>query len=171
MTNVKTAHYGSWKSPITSDLIVKETIGLSQPRLDGDDTYWIEMRPSEKGRQVIVRRTPTDQQPMSIHLNSMRERASTNMGAAIMSCMAVRSIFRTLPINKFIGPTADSPPQLVSSECSDDRVRYADAVVDPERQRLICVCEDHRQTDREAQNYIGQRATSRRDEHGARFRK
>src|SRR5258705_8880769 len=57
MTNVKTAPYGSWKSPITSDLIVSETIGLSQPRLVGDDTYWIEMRPSERGRQVIVRRT------------------------------------------------------------------------------------------------------------------
>src|SRR6059036_1591103 len=57
MTQVKTAPYGSWKSPITSDLIVKEMIGLSQPRLDGDDIYWIEMRPSERGRQVIVRRS------------------------------------------------------------------------------------------------------------------
>src|SRR5216683_1067613 len=57
MTEIKTAPYGSWKSPITSDLIVKESIGLSQVKLDGDDVYWIEMRPSEGGRQVIVRRT------------------------------------------------------------------------------------------------------------------
>src|SRR5260370_27128029 len=55
MTEIKTAPYGSWKSPITSDLIVKESIGLSQVRLDGDDIYWLEMRPSEGGRQVIVR--------------------------------------------------------------------------------------------------------------------
>src|SRR5216684_4031630 len=55
MTEIKTAPYGSWKSPITSDQIVKESIGLSQVRLDGDDIYWIEMRPSEGGRQVIVR--------------------------------------------------------------------------------------------------------------------
>src|SRR5260370_21812144 len=55
MTEIKTAPYGSWKSPITSDLIVKESIGFSQVRLDGDDIYWIEMRPSEGGRQVIVR--------------------------------------------------------------------------------------------------------------------
>src|SRR2546429_9701451 len=53
----KVAPFGSWKSPITSDLIVGELIGLSQPRLDGDDIYWIEMRPSERGRQVIVRRS------------------------------------------------------------------------------------------------------------------
>ena len=51
------APYGSWKSPITADLIVNEIVGLSQPRLDGTDVYWIEMRPSEKGRQVIVARS------------------------------------------------------------------------------------------------------------------
>jgi len=57
MTQARLAPYGSWKSPITSDLIVKESIGLSQVTLDGGDIYWIEMRPSEGGRQVIVRRT------------------------------------------------------------------------------------------------------------------
>src|SRR5258708_14868261 len=55
MTKIKTAPCGAWKSPITSDQIVKESIGLSQVRLDDDDIYWIEMRPSEGGRQVIVR--------------------------------------------------------------------------------------------------------------------
>ena len=51
------APYGSWKSPITADLIVKETISLDQIALDGNDIYWIEMRPAEKGRNVIVCRT------------------------------------------------------------------------------------------------------------------
>src|SRR5260221_6480421 len=61
MTEIKTAPYGSWKSPITSDLIVKESIGLSQLKLDRNDVYWIEMRPSEGGRQVIVRQTSDGQ--------------------------------------------------------------------------------------------------------------
>src|SRR5919107_1806092 len=52
------APYGSWKSPITSDLIVTATVGLGQIALDGDDTYWIELRPSEGGRNCLVRRTP-----------------------------------------------------------------------------------------------------------------
>ena len=51
----QTAPYGSWKSRITSDLIVSETIGLGQIALDGDDIYWIESRPSEAGRNVLVR--------------------------------------------------------------------------------------------------------------------
>src|SRR5262245_1586071 len=55
MPEKKIAPYGSWKSPITSDLIVQGSIGLSQLKLEGDTAYWIEMRPSEGGRQVIVR--------------------------------------------------------------------------------------------------------------------
>src|SRR5260370_40018804 len=61
MSQGKTAPYGSWKSPITSDLIVRESIGLGQVKMDGNDIYWIEMRPSEGGRQVVVRRTTADQ--------------------------------------------------------------------------------------------------------------
>ena len=50
--------YGSWKSPITSDLIVAATVGLGQIVLDGDNIYWSEARPTEGGRNVIVRWTP-----------------------------------------------------------------------------------------------------------------
>src|SRR5262245_25064602 len=47
--------YGAWRSPITSDLIVAETIGLSQLKVCGDGTFWVESRPSERGRNVVVR--------------------------------------------------------------------------------------------------------------------
>jgi hypothetical protein len=58
MPQTKTASYGSWKSPITSDLIVAQITGLSDVRLDGDDIYWLEGRPQEQGRNVIVRAGP-----------------------------------------------------------------------------------------------------------------
>src|SRR5215469_13244913 len=54
----KTAPYGSWKSPITSDLIVAQSTMLSDVRLDGDHVYWLEGRPQEQGRNVIVRAGP-----------------------------------------------------------------------------------------------------------------
>src|SRR5438309_2186385 len=53
----QTAPFGSWRSPISSDLIVAGSIGFGLVQLDGDDTYWVEQRPSEGGRNVIVRRT------------------------------------------------------------------------------------------------------------------
>ena len=42
-----TAPYGSWKSPITTDLIVQDSVSLGPVQLDGDDVYWVEMRPEE----------------------------------------------------------------------------------------------------------------------------
>src|SRR5262249_51706467 len=51
----KTAPYGSWKSPITSDLIVAQSIALTEVRLDGGSIYWLEGRPQEQGRFVVVR--------------------------------------------------------------------------------------------------------------------
>ena len=61
MSQPRVAPYGSWKSPITSDLIVSGSIGLSQPMIDGPDLYWVEMRPTEGGRNVIVKREASGQ--------------------------------------------------------------------------------------------------------------
>jgi len=55
------APYGSWKSPITAELIASGTVGLGQSALDGDDTCWVEMRPAEGGRSLVVRRTADGQ--------------------------------------------------------------------------------------------------------------
>jgi hypothetical protein len=54
----ETLPYGAWRSPITSDLIVAQAIGLGDIIDDGADIYWIEGRPSEGGRNVLVRRGP-----------------------------------------------------------------------------------------------------------------
>src|SRR6266481_6947838 len=54
MSTPKTAPYGSWKSPITSDLIVAQSIALSEARLDGEKIYWLEGRPQEQGRFAVV---------------------------------------------------------------------------------------------------------------------
>src|SRR3954471_23157009 len=53
---VTVAPYGSWRSPVTSQMLVERAVGLSQVVVDGDDVYWNEARPAEAGRQVIVRR-------------------------------------------------------------------------------------------------------------------
>src|SRR5262249_4432340 len=55
------APYGSWKSPITADVVAAGEVGLEQIRLDGSDVYWIERRSKEGGRKVIVRRSADGQ--------------------------------------------------------------------------------------------------------------
>ena len=61
MTDTTTAPYGSWKSPITSDLIVSDFVRLAEPFFDGEDIYWTELRPPNAGRITIVKRTADGQ--------------------------------------------------------------------------------------------------------------
>jgi dipeptidyl aminopeptidase/acylaminoacyl peptidase len=47
--------YGSWATPITSELVVKAAAGLGGVAVDGDDIWWSESRPEEGGRTQLVR--------------------------------------------------------------------------------------------------------------------
>jgi dipeptidyl aminopeptidase/acylaminoacyl peptidase len=154
MTQVQTVPYGSWKSPITSDLIVKESIGLGQVKMDGDDIYWIEMRPSEGGRQVIVRQThdggaddviaPGFNARTLVHEYGGGDYIAHN-SIVYFSNFADQQLYRQAP---------HSAPQLVSEAGADAQLRYADFVVDKSRDRLISVREDHRDNEREAVNTL-----------------
>ena len=48
--------YGAWTSPISADLVATSGVRLGQTLYDNDDLYWLEGRPSEGGRQALVRR-------------------------------------------------------------------------------------------------------------------
>lgn len=50
--------FGSWSSPIAASQIAGSVIRLSQPQWDGENLFWIEGRPLEGGRSVIVKRSP-----------------------------------------------------------------------------------------------------------------
>lgn len=140
MTDPRIAPYGSWKSPITSDLIVAGTIGLGGVRLDGDMVYWSEMRPTEAGRNVIVRRTAdgqiTDVTPSSFNVRSRVHEYGggaflVHQGALYFSNFADQRVYRQ---DKDKEPVAITPEQVW---------RYADGVIDAQRNRMICVREDH----------------------------
>ena len=50
------APYGAWKSPVTSQQIVSKNISLGGAFAVEEDIFWLEMRPAEGGRIVLVRR-------------------------------------------------------------------------------------------------------------------
>lgn len=137
---VSTAPYGSWKSPITSELIVAGTIGLGQVRLDGEHIYWTELRPTEAGRNVVVCRTASgkvsDRTPAPWNVRTRVHEYgggayTVHQGTVYFSNFADQRLYRQEP---------GSDPQPITPEAS---WRYADAVVDAGRNSLICVREDH----------------------------
>ncbi len=151
MAEPHVASYGSWKSPITSDLIVAGTIGIGQTFLDGDDIYWIEARPEEAGRNVIVRRT-SDGQTADVTPPPFNARTRVheygggpylvNNGVVYFSNFRDQRLYRVVP---------GSEPQPLTPEVD---LRYADGVADGSRNRLILVREDHTDPEREALNTI-----------------
>ena len=101
MSAIKIVPYGSWQSPISSDLIVSESVRLSDIVLDGGDTYWVEMRPSEGGRNVIVRCT-SDGQMADITPPGFNSRTRVhNTVVDRMPRIRPMFIFPTFPISIF----------------------------------------------------------------------
>ncbi len=151
MAASQVAPYGSWKSPITSDLIVSETIGLGQIALDDDDIYWIEMRPAEGGRNVVVRRTPDgrtrDVTPAPFNV---RTRVHEYGGGAFVVSDGILYCTHFADQRLYRQASAAAPQPLTPAA----NLRYADAVVDRRRDRIICIREDHTVTGREAVNTL-----------------
>lgn len=151
MSTSKSAPYGSWKSPITSDAIVAATVGLGQIALDGNDVYWTELRPGEGGRSVIVRRTADDH---IADVNPAPLNARTRVheyGGGAFTVSESAAYFSNFADQRIYWQSAEATLQPLTLEAA---LRYADASVDRQRKRLICVREDHRPTNREAINTI-----------------
>ena len=57
--SVTVAPHGLWKSPISGDSFTARSVTLSQVRVDGPDTYWVEGHPRQGGRGTLLRRRAT----------------------------------------------------------------------------------------------------------------
>ncbi|MFL5280259.1 MAG: prolyl oligopeptidase family serine peptidase [Rhodopila sp.] len=53
----QTAPFGTWVSPVTVDLVCGQSVSLSELSADGNDLFWLEQRPGDKGRTTLVRRS------------------------------------------------------------------------------------------------------------------
>jgi dipeptidyl aminopeptidase/acylaminoacyl peptidase len=143
----KTAPFGSWKSPITSDLIVAESIALAEVRHDGGFIYWLEGRPREQGRNVIVRTdtagggsADVTPKPYSVRtrVHEYGGGAWTVAGGVIyFSNFADGRLYRQADIGAAPEPLTPSPPD------PQRQWRYADGIIDGGRKLWIGVREDH----------------------------
>ena len=140
MTAAQQAPFGSWRSPITSELIVAETVQLDQLALDGQEIYWSEMRPAEKGRSVIVRRSAGGQ---TADLTPAAWNARTRVheyGGGAFTIWHGTVFFSNFADQRIYRQEFGTEPRPITPQ---GLCRYAEFVVDYRRDRLICVCEDH----------------------------
>ncbi len=146
----RTASYGSWRSPISSDLIARSGVGLSETRVGRGGECWIETRPDEGGRSVVVRLKdgrPDDWLPRSWNARTMVH----EYGGGSYLAFPGQLFFANFDDQRVYRLDEETAPRPVTAE---GPVRYADFEPDMVRGRLLCVREDHRVAGRQAVNSL-----------------
>ncbi|XP_022137390.1 uncharacterized protein LOC111008851 [Momordica charantia] len=146
-----TAPYGSWKSPITADVVTGASKRLGGTAVDGNGRLiWLESRPAESGRGVLVKESekpgdePSDITPKEF---SVRNTTQEYGGAAftVAGDIVVFSNYKDQRLYKqSLNP--DSPPQALTPDHGGPSVSYADGVFDFRFNRFITIQEDGRQS-------------------------
>jgi hypothetical protein len=165
--NMKELPYGSWPSPITAKFITSSSVRLGSLSVDKEgELYWLEGRPQEKGRQVVVRYC--GEAAKSDRAAAARDKASERFGvdvtpaeanartrvheygggayviddqnnAVVYSDFASQRLYRTSITDNTDEPLCLTP----EATCPPKRYRFADGTVEPGGKRLVCVREDH----------------------------
>ncbi len=150
MADQTLAPCGSWRSPITTELITSGALGLSSLRVAGADLYWLEARPSEAGRVVLVRRQASGViQDITPAPFNVRSRVHEYGGGAYQVDESGLVFVDFADQRVYCADHGQSPTPITSAQ----PLRFADFAFDRVRERLYAVREDHRPTG-EAQNTI-----------------
>ncbi len=135
------APFGAWRSQIRIEDIVGEVVVLGEPWIDGDDIYWLEGRPTEGGRRVLVRAaadgSTTDMTPAPANVRSrVHEYGGGSYvvagGIVVYSEFTDGRLYRLDPGAEAAVPITPPGPW-----------RYADLRADLPRRRFYAVREDH----------------------------
>jgi dipeptidyl aminopeptidase/acylaminoacyl peptidase len=136
--------YGSWPTPITASRVVEHAVRLGNLRTDGDDVWWLELRPQEGGRSVPVRRradgTTEDLLPAPWNVRTaVHEYGGGALwvrdGVAWFTNWADQRLYRLVP--------GEEPKPITPEPPAPRSWRYADGDVSPDGQWIVCVRERH----------------------------
>ena len=149
--NKKIVAFGSWPSDIHSHLLTQASVRLSEPAMHQDHLFWLESRPLEKGRSVLMQRIDGNNVEVLPSKFSVGSRVHEYGGGSY--CISDDSVYfvngEDQNIYQHFYNSNAEPSQLTdNSDC-----RYADLNYDQNRHRIICVQEQHN-SDSEPSNSI-----------------
>ncbi|MED6158802.1 hypothetical protein PIB30_036215 [Stylosanthes scabra] len=147
-----TSPYGSWKSPITADIVSGASKRLGGTAVDGHGRLiWLESRPSEGGRGVLVLEPensgsdPVDVTPKEFGVRSLAQEYGG--GAFTVSGDFVFFVnYKDQRLYKQSLGSLDVPPAPLTPDYGGSLVSYADGILDSRFNRFISVREDRRES-------------------------
>ncbi|XP_042399548.1 uncharacterized protein LOC121989518 isoform X1 [Zingiber officinale] len=144
-----TSPYGSWKSPITADVVSSSGKKLGGLAVAGDGRLvWIETRPDEGGRAVLVKESASmEEKPMDIIPPEFASRTlAQEYGGgdfAVLDDTVIFSNYKDQRLYKLTIGTG-SAPIPITPDYGETLVCFADGSYDPHFNRYLTVMEDHR---------------------------
>ncbi len=150
----RVAPYGAWESPITTDMLTAGALRFDEVDLDGGDIYWVESRPDERGRYAVMRYSASGELSELTTPELSARTLVHEYGGGSLAIGGGYAFFSNFSDQRLYRRRVDGSDEATPIT-PEAPLRYADAVVDESRGRLICVIEDHRREGLEAENYIG----------------
>jgi dipeptidyl aminopeptidase/acylaminoacyl peptidase len=134
--------FGTWPSPISAAMLATSAVELSEPWIVDGATWWLESRPAEAGRSVIVRTdpwsSPTDVTPEGFDVRTKVHEYGG--GSFLVSASTV--YFSEFADQRLYRQELGGDPVPLTAE-TGGRHRYADGRVTADGSLLICVRERH----------------------------
>jgi dipeptidyl aminopeptidase/acylaminoacyl peptidase len=137
------AAYGTWSSPISADLVARAGTRLTGAWLEGGTAWWLEGRPAENGRVVLMKSEhggePVDVTPAGFNVRTMVHEYgggayAVHDGVAFCSDFDDQRLYRLEP---------GGDPVSITPESAGGAYRYADGQVTPGGDLWIGVRERH----------------------------
>jgi dipeptidyl aminopeptidase/acylaminoacyl peptidase len=139
-----TRPYGSWPTPVTSELVVRAARAVGSVAFDGDDVWWSEGRPEEGGRNAVLRRADGVTTEVLGEPGNARTGVHEYGGGAWWVRDGVLW-FADWPTQRLhrLDPGAGAPVALTPAPDVPRGLRYADGDVSPDGTTILCVRESH----------------------------
>lgn len=142
MSEPAVAPYGTWRSPITAEMLAVSSVRLGWPWLDDGSVYWLEARPAESGRSVVVRQAPGGE-PAEVTPPGFNVRTKVHeygggsylvhRGTVFCSNFGDQRLYRQDP---------GAEPEPITAD-TGGRHRYADGRATGDGGLILCVRERH----------------------------
>ena len=147
--------YGSWPTPVTSELVVRSARLPNGLVVDGADLWWAESRPEEGGRVAVLRRAPGGDVTEVLTAPWNARTAVHEYGGGAWWAAGGVLWFADWATQRLHRVAPGGAPIALTPEPAVPRgLRYADGCVSPDGATLVCVREEHHADGREATNTI-----------------
>jgi dipeptidyl aminopeptidase/acylaminoacyl peptidase len=140
--------YGSWKSPITAAFIAEGAVRLAQPEPTDEAIYWLESRPTEGGRYVVVRRSSDGETSDAIPPTFNARTRVHEYGGGSYLVQGTTVFFSNFDDQRVYRHDLDGAPIPITPEpAAPAALRYADGRLTPDGSTIVCVRESHEGAD------------------------